>query len=165
MEFGAIIVILTIAIMIFFSFNMISVYNRIIMLQSSLIKKFEPIDLSIKKYIDILNELIKIVSDEKDSEELLILAKKLSRVSDNEKKLLVLKDADYTINRFFDIYKNKKKIKELKEEYERYSNKILYATDIYNRKVREYNKLLDEFPYIIITKLFSIKKIKTIDGE
>ena len=88
MEFGAIIVILTIAIMIFFSFNMISVYNRIIMLQSSLIKKFEPIDLSIKKYIDILNELIKIVSDEKDSEELLILAKKLSRVSDNEKKLL-----------------------------------------------------------------------------
>ncbi len=165
MELGAIIVILTIAIMIFFSFNMISVYNRIIMLQSSLIKKFEPIDLSIKKYIDILNELIKIVSDEKDSEELLILAKKLSRVRNNEKKLLVLKDADYTINRFFDMYKNKKKIKELKEVYERYSNKILYATDIYNRKVREYNKLLDEFPYIIITKLFSIKKIKIIDGE
>lgn len=165
MELGAIIVILTIAIMIFFSFNMISVYNRIIMLQSSLIKKFEPIDLSIKKYIDILNELIKIVSDEKDSEELLILAKKLSRVRNNEKKLLVLKDADYTINRFFDMYKNKKKIKELKEVYERYSNKILYATDIYNRKVREYNKLLDEFPYVIITKLFSIKKIKIIDGE
>jgi len=63
------------------------------------------------------------------------------------------------------MYKNIKKLNSLKEEYYKYNNKILYAKDIYNKKVIEYNNLLVQFPYNIITKILKIKKINTIDGE
>lgn len=163
MELGAVIIILIIAILIFLSFYMISKYNTIILSQEKTLKKFEPIDISIKKYIEIINELKSIVKEDSLKEELSILSGKLSRVRNNNKKILVLKDADYTINKVFDIYKGS--TKKLKVEYEKYNNKILYAKDIYNKKALEYNKLLNEFPYIIITKLLKIKKLNTIDGE
>ncbi len=165
MELGAVIIILIIAIIIFLSFYMISIYNKIFLTQKRVLKKFEPVDLSIKKYITITNELKDISEDNNLTEELSILSMKLSRVRNNNKKILVLKDADYTINKAFDMYNKNKKIKILKGEYEKYNNKILYAKDIYNKKVKEYNKLIYEFPYFIITRLFKIKKLNIIDGE
>jgi len=163
MELGAVVIILIIAILIFLSFYMISKYNTIILSQEKTLKKFEPIDLSIKKYIEITNELKSIVKEDNLSEELSILSGKLSRVRNNNKKILVLKDADYTINKVFELYKGS--TKKIKQEYEKYNNKVLYAKDIYNKKVIEYNNLLEEFPYIIITKILKIKKLNTIDGE
>lgn len=163
MELGAVVIILIIAILIFLSFYMISKYNIIILSQEKTLKKFEPIDLSIKKYIEITNELKSIVKEDNLSEELSILSGKLSRVRNNNKKILVLKDADYTINKVFELYKGS--TKKIKQEYEKYNNKVLYAKDIYNKKVIEYNNLLEEFPYIIITKILKIKKLNTIDGE
>lgn len=163
MELGAVVIILIIAILIFLSFYMISKYNTIILSQEKTLKKFEPIDLSIKKYIEITNELKSIVKEDNLSEELSILSGKLSKVRNNNKKILVLKDADYTINKVFELYKGS--TKKIKQEYEKYNNKVLYAKDIYNKKVIEYNNLLEEFPYIIITKILKIKKLNTIDGE
>jgi len=165
MTSGAVITILIMAILIFISFYMISIYNRIIFFQNKAFKKFEPIDISIKKYIDISDKLIEITKEDNLKEELSILSGKLSRVRNNNKKILVLKDADYTFNRVFDIYKNNKKIKDIKEEYNIYYNKILYAKDIYNKKVKEYNNLLIIFPYNIICKLKHIKNLNTIDGD
>ena len=165
MEIEAVVVILIMAIILFVSFYMISIYNRIILSQNNTYKKFEPIDSSIKKYISIMKDLNSIVKEDNLSDELLISAKKLSSADDNNKKILVLKDADYTIHNIFDLYKTNKKVKELKDEYDKYSNKILYAKDIYNKKVVEYNELLDKFPFIIITKILAIEKINTIDGE
>ena len=165
MELGVVIIILIMAGLIFLSFYMITLYNRIILLQNNTIRKFEPIDISIKKYINISNELMEIVREDNEKEELFILSGKLSRVRKNNKKILVLKDANYTINKVLDNYKDSKKIKKLKEEYEKYYNKILYAKDIYNKKAFEYNKLLKTFPYIFITKVMHIKELSIIDGE
>ncbi len=164
LSLSAIIVILITAILLFVSFYMISLYNKIIFSQNNTFRKFEPINLSIKKYISIIKELKDIVNEKDIKEELSILSHKLLKADNNNKKILVLKDADYTINRVFELYNNKK-IDSLKEEYNKYNNKILYAEDIYNAKVKEYNHLLHEFPYNIITKLLSIEKINTIDGD
>ena len=164
LSLGAVIVIIIIAILLFISFYIISLYNKIVFSQNNTFKKFEPIDLAIKKYISIIKELKDIVNEPNMKEELSILSDKLLKADDNNKKILVLKDADYTINRVFELCNNKK-ISSLKEEYNKYNNKILYAEGIYNDKVKEYNNLLNEFPYNIVTKLLAIEEINTIDGD
>lgn len=164
MDLPAVIVILIIAILLFVSIYSITLYNRIILSQNNTFKKFKPIDTSIKKYISIIKELNSVVKDPNLSEELSLLSEKLLKADNNNKKILVLKDANYTINRVFELYNNKK-IDKLKEEYNKYNNKIEYAEGIYNEKVKEYNHLLKEFPYSIVTKILSIEKINTIDGD
>lgn len=164
LSLGAVVVILIIAALLFISFYSISLYNRIMFSQNNTFKKFKPIDLSIKKYASIIKELRVIITDPNMKEELSILSDKLLIADNNNKKILVLKDANYTINKVFDRYNNKK-IDKLKEEYNKYYNKIVYAEGIYNEKVKEYNHLLKEFPYSIVTKILSIKKINTIDGD
>ena len=163
MQLGVVLILLLVSILIFLSLYLINEYNEIILLQNQTKKKFEPIDIAINKYIDITNKLINIVEETNLKEELNILSLKLSRVRSNNKKILVLKDADYTLNRVFDLYKNN--TKKLKKEYIEYNDKILYAKDIYNKKVMEYNDLLYKFPNNIITKVFKIGELKTIDGE
>ena len=164
LSLSATIIILITAIILFISIYAISLYNKIIFSQNTTFRKFEPIDLSIKKYISIIKELKDIVKEPNMKEELYILSNKLLKADNNNKKILVLKDANYTINKAFELYNNKK-ISSLKEEYNKYNNKILYAEGIYNEKVKEYNHLLKEFPYNIITKLLAIEEINTIDGD
>ena len=165
MKVEAVVVIVIMAILLFVSLYMISIYNRIVLSKNNTFRKFAPIDTSIKKYISIVKELSSIVKEDNLNEELNVLKIKLSEAEDNNKKILVLKDANYTINEVFNIYKNNKEVKKLELIYDKYNNKILYAKDIYNKKVIEYNNLLDKFPFSIMTRLLAIEKIDTIDGE
>ena len=109
MQLGVVLILLLVSILIFLSLYLINEYNKIILLQNQTKKKFEPIDIAINKYIDITNKLIDIVEETSLKEELNILSLKLSRVRSNNKKILVLKDADYTLNRVFGLYKNNTK--------------------------------------------------------
>lgn len=163
MELGIVIIILLISLVIYISFYIISKYNEILLLEKKVLNKFEPVDESIKGYLGIINDLKDIAKDDNILDELSVLYSKLSRVRNNNRKILVLKDADFTINRVFDMYKNK--CNKLKKQYVIYNNKILYAKDIYNDRVKKYNSLLSSFPYNVIAKFFKIKKLSIIDGE
>lgn len=163
MQLEVVVIILLVSVLIFISLYLINEYNKIIIFQHQIEKKFKPIDMAIIKYTDIANKLKDIVAEASLKEELNILSIKLSRVRSNNKKILLIKDVDYTLNRVFDLYKNN--TKKLKKEYTEYNDKVLYAKDIYNKKVMEYNNLLYKFPNNIITKIFKIGELNTIDEE
>ena len=161
---GCVVIILLIAALLFISIYLVTIYNRIICYQNIVKYKFEPIEEALNNYKNIINDLIKLIKDEKLVSELNVLNNKLSNAKNTNDKVLVIKSINIELNQIFDTYKNQN-INKLRKEYQKYFEKINFAKDIYNNEAGEYNNLLTLFPYNIISEFFNMEKFYIIDGE
>lgn len=161
---GCVVIILLIAALLFISIYLVTIYNRIICYQNIVKYKFEPIEEALNNYKNIINDLIKLIKDEKLVSELNVLNNKLSNAKNTNDKVLVIKSINIELNQIFDTYKNQN-INKLRKEYQKNLEKINFAKDIYNNEAGEYNNLLTLFPYNIISEFFNMEKFYIIDGE
>ena len=140
--------------------------NEISLLAKEIEKQFEPIKEYIEQRIKLLDKISSFITKNLEHEEELLkeietAKQELSNIKNASDGINTLKNTEQVLiksTQLEQVYKkiiNNKEYKELIEEYKENNNRINYAIDNYDRKVRKYNNYKEKKIIIILNKIFN----------
>lgn len=144
-----------------------TMYNRIFTLRERTLCALSSIDIELKRRADLIPQIVELVKGYSGYEKEIfqIIAFLRSRIL-YQKDLLDAKKPDFSP--LFAIIENYPEIK-ASDNYQQLvktlvdtEERIAYSRTFYNRNVRKLNTLIDQFPFIIISIIFNIKKMDFI---
>lgn len=160
-------IIIFFAILILLGIVIISFYNRLLFKKNKVIDKFDAINDCLNKRIDIINQVITILSNDKYHEDSLML--ELRKVSDKINKeniinnllLLISKSDDVlkkalTLEKIYPGLGNNKEYLKLVDVFKNNQYQLMYAIEIYNEEVEVYNNYKNKAGIRLISKIFKL---------
>jgi LemA protein len=160
-------IIIVFGILILLGIIVISFYNKLLFKKNRVIEKFTAINDSLNGRITIINKIVNILTNDKYHEDNLIL--ELNKVSNEinkeniiNKLLLLISRSDEILKKSLsleNIYpelKNNKEYLKLVDEFKNNQYKLMYAVEIYNEEVGEYNNYKNKNGIKIISKIFKL---------
>lgn len=143
----------------------IGVYNRLSFYNNKVIDKFEAINNCLNERIDIACDIINFFNNDSFNEERLKLD--LNNLSheikdeNNVNNLLSLIDKSdklltksLSMDNIYDSLKNSQEYKKIADKFKNNQYKIMYAIEIYNEEVEEYNNYKNKNIINVISKIF-----------
>ena len=137
-------------IMIILGIYVINVYNKFIFFRDRVFDKFKEVDKLLCDRVDYIDDIVKIINDNKLHEDLLVrklnsLKKSIDTQIDVNNRLLLFNediiDEALKLAKFYKKLGNK--FSNIKDKYNNNKDRVMYATDIYNEEVLKYNNYRD----------------------
>jgi LemA protein len=158
-------------------FWMIGAYNRLVRLKNAIVNAFAQIDVQLKRRYDLIPNLVEAarayLQHERATLEAVTEARNNARNANdavrsrpaNAAAVAALGAAeqvlDSTLGRFFALaeaypdLKADERIRDLSEELTSTENKVAFARQAYNDAALDYNNACDQFPTLLIARIFS----------
>lgn len=137
-------------IMIILGIYVINVYNKYIFFRDRVFDKFKEVDKLLCDRVDFIDDIVKIVNDNKLHEDLLVrklnsLKKSIdTQIDVNDRLLLFDEDIIDEALKLDKVYKKLgNKFSDIKDKYNNNKDRVMYAADIYNEEVLKYNNYRD----------------------
>ena len=146
----------------------INIYNKLTFYKKKVLNKFNDINDCLNETVNIIKEIISIIKDDKFHEDSLVLElNMLMGKIENENSingLLLLIDESYqtisrslSINNIYEELNNNSEFISVRDKFDNNHYKIMYAIEIYNEEVEEYNNYKNKKINNIIAKKFKFE--------
>ena len=146
----------------------INIYNKLTFYKKKVLDKFNDINDCLNETVDIIKEIINIIKDDKFHEDSLVLELnmlmgKIENESSVNNLLLLIDESYQTISKSLNInsiYKelnNNSEFISVRDKFNNNHYKIMYAIEIYNEEVEEYNNYKNKKINSIVAKRFKFE--------
>jgi len=161
-------VILIVGLSVIMASLLTAMYNRIIQLKHRALNALSNIDGEIKRRSDLIPGLVEVVKKytayESETQKLIVDLRvkmvKVDTININEKS--VFKNIIALMEQYPDL-KASKNFKDIFINIVDTEERIAFSRTFYNRAVRKYNVLIQQFPFVLITNLFNFNNMEFIE--
>lgn len=169
MTFGAIIIIMVIAVILILTFYVIGVYNKLIYARNKVEDQFAQIDVQLKRRIDLIPNLVETVKgyakhEEKTLNDIINARNKMVNAGSINDEIEASNDVSRALNKVFALSEAYPELKantnfiSLQNDLKETEDKISYARSFYNDTVLNYNNLRKKFPSNIVANIFKFRE-------